>query len=272
MSRSAVLFLARDDSPNTNMRFGFDQKVYEVGAYVTGLSDGHNNIRAYTDSGKLISGASIKSVPIADWDTNYVSVMSKKAISYVVFNGDFMVMDKVKFDTSKPDVIEGKKKGGKKNGTDKDDYIEGKKKDDKLKGKDGNDTIFGKKGDDKLYGDKGNGTLNGGKGKDKLWGKKGQDTFFFDTVKTKDTIKDYKPSQDSILLGESAFVALGLGQLPDSQFSEGPVALDGNDYILYDPANGKLRYDPDGSGPLDPVLVAKLPSGLTMTADEFFVG
>ena len=35
---------------------------------------------------------------------------SKKAIDKVVFNGDYLVMDKVKFDTSQPKVIKGKKR------------------------------------------------------------------------------------------------------------------------------------------------------------------
>ena len=110
-------YLAIDNAPNASLRFEFKQKVYTVGAFVSGEGGSQNSIAAYTDSGKLISGASIKSVPIADWGTNYVTVTSKQAISHVIFNGDYLVMDKVKFDTSKPDVIKGKKKGGTKTGT-----------------------------------------------------------------------------------------------------------------------------------------------------------
>ncbi|MCP4382930.1 MAG: hypothetical protein GY798_16175 [Hyphomicrobiales bacterium] len=38
------------------------------------------------------------------------------------------------------------------------------------------------------------------------------------------------------------------------------------------PEQGKLRDDENGSGPIDAVKVSEFPSGLGMTADEFFTG
>ena len=48
----------------------------------------------------------------------------------------------------------------------------------------------------------------GGKGNDKLWGEKGQDNFVFDLVATGDTLKDFNPNDDTILLAQSAFTKL----------------------------------------------------------------
>ncbi|MCP4382407.1 MAG: hypothetical protein GY798_13495 [Hyphomicrobiales bacterium] len=44
------------------------------------------------------------------------------------------------------------------------------------------------------------------------------------------------------------------------------------DRVAPAPRIGIAPTDLGGGGVLAPVLVAKLPSGLTMTADEFFVG
>ncbi|SDB15197.1 hypothetical protein [Bauldia litoralis] len=41
--------------------------------------------------------------------------------------------------------------------------------------------------------------------------------------------------------------------------------------MLYDPTTGVLRYDEDSSGAIAPIVVAKLPGGLAMTAAEFFI-
>ncbi len=254
-----------------SMTFGFDTKVYKVGGYVTGYDFAQLALTAYDKNGHLITGASIKSVLVDDWGTNYIQVISKKPIDKVVFTGDYIVLDGLKFDTSKPDKIKGNKDGGKVNGTHADDLMIGKKGDDKFKAKAGDDTLFGKAGNDKLHGQNGNDTLNGGTGHDKLWGEKGQDSFVFDTVATQDTLKDFNPVDDTILLSKAAFTALSLGQLPSDQFVVGNAALDANDHILYDQASGRLYYDADGVGGVAPVEVAKLPAGLAVTHEDFFV-
>ena len=253
------------------MAFGFDTKVYKVGAYVTGYNFAQNALVAYDSNGKVITGASIKSVAVDDWGTNYIQVISNKPIDKVVFTGDFIVIDELKFDTSKPGKIKGHKDGGKVNGTSSDDLMIGKKGDDKFKAKDGDDTLYGKAGNDKLHGQDGNDTLNGGKGNDKLWGEKGQDSFVFDSVATGDTLKDFNPIDDTILLSKAAFTALSLGQLSSDQFVIGNAALDANDHILYNQVTGRLYYDADGVGSIAPVEVAKLPSGLAITHEDFFV-
>ena len=87
--------------------------AYTVSALVTGYDGAPNALVAYDENQKLITGASIKSVAVDDWGHNIIQVTSKKPIAYVVFAGDYIVVDRLQFDTSKPDVIKGDKDGGK---------------------------------------------------------------------------------------------------------------------------------------------------------------
>ena len=145
-------FLLSNEGFGSTISFGFNVKVYKVGAYVDSAKNfgDHETITAYDAKGHLIPGASIRSVPVEDWDTNYIQVMSNKPIAKVDFGGQYIVIDKVEFDTSKPHVINGNKDGGKVNGTKADDLILGKNGNDKIKAKDGADTVYGKNGNDKI--------------------------------------------------------------------------------------------------------------------------
>ena len=251
--------------------FGFNSNVYTVGAYVTGAGEAQNHVAAYDAKGKLISGASIRNVRVEDWDQNFIQVTSKKPIAKLLFTGDYQVIDNVKFDTSKPDVIKGNKSGGKVKGTNSDDLILGKKGSETIKGKNGDDTIEGKGGNDKIRGGGGNDFLDGAKGANKLWGNGGQDTFLFKKVQTHDVLKDFNPADDTILLAKSAFSLLPFGQLNETAFHIGHAAADANDRIIYNDANGKLFYDQDGTGAIGQVKIAKLPAHLSLTDADFFV-
>ncbi|MCB1495092.1 MAG: hypothetical protein KDJ86_04845 [Bauldia sp.] len=245
--------------------------AYTVSALVTGYDGAPNALVAYDENQKLITGASIKSVAVDDWGHNIIQVTSKKPIAYVVFAGDYIVVDRLQFDTSKPDVIKGDKDGGKVRGTNSDDLMLGKKANDKFIAKDGDDTLYGKKGNDKLHGKDGNDTLIGGKDKDKLWGEDGQDTFVFDTVATQDKLKDFNPDDDTILLSRAAFTEINTGLLDSGAFVLGSASVDAGSRILYDPATGRLYYDEDGTGSIAPVEVARLPAGLAVSHEDFFV-
>jgi Ca2+-binding RTX toxin-like protein len=264
-------YLGRNDPSGGMTTFSFNEDVYLVGAYVTGVDGSHNRIAAYDASGRLISAASIRSVIVADWDTNYIQVMSKKPIAKVVFTGDFQIIDNVQFDTSKLEIIKGSKFGGKVNGTNSDDLILGKKGSESIKGKGGDDTIEGKGGNDKIKGGDGNDFLSDGKGKNKLWGDAGQDSFLFRTTQTDDTLKDFNPLDDTILLAKAAFGILPLGQLSVAAFHIGAAATDANQRIIYDSGTGDLFYDQDGNGGIGAVKIAKLPTGLALTEADFFV-
>jgi Ca2+-binding RTX toxin-like protein len=163
--------------------------------------------------------------------------------------------------------------------------------DDKLYGAHGNDWLYGENGNDWLYGGIGNDRLNGGHGNDKLYGGTGKDilagglgkdAFVFDTKPHSkanfDKILDYKVRDDSVWLENAVFKGIGRGGTPDKPlklqakfFWKGSEAHDANDRIIYDPKNGALYYDKDGTGAASQVKFAQLKKGLAMSHHEFFV-
>jgi Ca2+-binding RTX toxin-like protein len=99
----------------------------------------------------------------------------------------------------------------------------------------GSDTITGYTGAD---------VLSGGPGNDVLTGGAGRDRFVFDLAPNAgtniDTVTDFTPGQDKIVLSRAVFTALpvaGTTLDPDSNANVG-----------YNPATGALTYDADGEG------------------------
>jgi RTX calcium-binding nonapeptide repeat (4 copies) len=137
--------------------------------------------------------------------------------------------------------------------------------------------IDGLAGNDTLSGGAGNDTLKGGLGKDRLTGGAGKDYFAFttspNTTTNRDVIVDFAHGQDRIQLENAIFTKLGAGThtLSSAFFRVGSKALDGNDYIVYNKANGVLSYDNDGSGSHAPVQIAVLLNRPTLTASDFVV-
>ena len=141
----------------------------------------------------------------------------------------------------------------------------------------GNDTAYGNAGNDRLNGGAGNDILSGGLGTDTLIGGVGSDTFVFDTapnsVTNRDTISDFNAAADKISLSRSIFTSLTPTlALDPTMFVVGTRALDANDYIIYNSANGLLSYDADGNGAGAAIQFALLttPTG-TLTASQIFV-
>jgi serralysin len=125
-------------------------------------------------------------------------------------------------------------------------------------------TITGNAGANTLSGLAGNDNLDGGAGKDILTGGVGNDVFVFNTdlnaSTNLDTVTDFVSGVDKIELDRSVFVSIGLGALAADRLVTGAaaVAIDENDYILYNTTSGTLYYDPDGSGTLPQVAFAVL--------------
>ena len=120
-------------------------------------------------------------------------------------------------------------------------------------GGNGSDTLTGNGANNTLRGLGGNDQLHGGLGNDILYGGTGSDGFWFDAAlnasNNVDTIKDFNTSQDSIFLENDIFKKLtGSGELATGNFVVGKIAIDSNDYIIFNPNNGALLYDADGSG------------------------
>jgi Ca2+-binding RTX toxin-like protein len=128
--------------------------------------------------------------------------------------------------------------------------------------------LTGGSGNDSLDGGGDMDTLEGGLGNDTLIGGAGNDRFRFTTTLgagNVDTLVDFSPGLDIIQLAGGAggpFAELATGQLASSAFRVGAVALDANDYLLYDSATGALLYDRDGNGALAAVQFATIQAGL----------
>ena len=138
--------------------------------------------------------------------------------------------------------------------------------------------------DDFFIGDEGNNQLDGAMGADNLLGAGGADTFVFayapgaasgfdhpNSHANIDTILDFTTGVDKIELSQSAFSALGLGQLDASAFVTGTAAQDADDRIIYDAATGKIYYDADGSGSGAAVLFAVLDNKAPLAATDFVI-
>lgn len=138
----------------------------------------------------------------------------------------------------------------------------------------GNNELHGIGGNDKLYGLAGNDKIYGGTGNDALSGGTGKDDFYFDTALNPsfnvDRMNDYSAADDSVYLKRTVFAALpATGTLPAAAFRSGPLALDADDRIIFDPTSARIYYDPDGSGPAAQVYFANVPLGRVLTNADF---
>ncbi len=161
-------------------------------------------------------------------------------------------------------------------GNDLSNKVVGNGGNDTLNGLDGNDSLNGGLGADVLDGGQGNDTLVGGLGNDSLTGGDGNDLFRFDTAldanSNRDSLLDFNVIDDAFQLENAIFTALTqTGTLAASSFVIGAVALDANDYLIYDNTTGGLFYDPDGSGPGGAVQFAALSTNLALTNLDFVV-
>jgi serralysin len=129
------------------------------------------------------------------------------------------------------------------------------------------------KGDD-FTGSAGDDRFNGGKGKDTVDGGDGDDIFEF-TVKLSgknaDRVQNFVSGEDTLFLSKKFFQdvnedSVGVSQ---SNFVIGAAALDDNDRIIYNDANGKLFYDADGSGDGAKKLFATLDPGTELGRGDF---
>jgi len=134
---------------------------------------------------------------------------------------------------------------------------------DRLAGAAGNDTLSGGAGNDTLLGGANIDQLVGGKGNDRLTGNDGSDRFVFaeSGAANADTLTDFVHGTDKIVLDDAAFAKLvptAAGGLKAANFHLGSAAAGSHDYVIYDPSNGNLYYDPDGSGTQQQKLIATL--------------
>ncbi len=72
-----------------------------------------------------------------------------------------------------------------------------------------------------------------------------------------------------MVLSQTIFTAIGLGDLDAGAFQLGTAADDAADRIIYDQTTGKLYYDADGNGAGSQVLFAQVTAGAALTNADF---
>jgi len=148
---------------------------------------------------------------------------------------------------------------------------------DLMTGRGGDDNMNGGAGDDNMSGGGGNDTIKGGPGFDTMGGGSGDDTFVFNTPLVDDpnnSVIDFETGSDTLKLDQSIFASLPLGTLTDENLvvsNSMPIALEADDFLLYDTGTGNLFYDADGFGSGDPVQFANISGGPGLTADDIIV-
>ena len=213
--------------------------------------------------------------PLLSTKVDIANVIGNKA--YVGFGGySYRVYTKLdivewEFSTSEPKPkagknINGDNKNNRLSGTNKSENINGKNGNDTLIGAQGNDSLVGGGGADELMGSSGNDILIGGGGADELMGGSGNDIliggsgaddFLLGNGKAyrkknlgTDTIKDFQPGVDNIILDTDTFVTLhsevGEGFSIEREFrtvkNKKAVSRSVAD-IVYDRATGDLYYN-----------------------------
>ncbi len=147
---------------------------------------------------------------------------------------------------------------------------------DTIHGSSFSDFLRGFSGDDKIYGNGGADTIFGDDGKDLLSGGDGADAFVFNvkpSAKNLDTITDFLSGTDGLIFKSNIFSKLAGDPDLSDNFVKNSKALDGNDYLIFNPSNNTLFYDADGSGKkVAAVAVVKL-VGVTdlNVSQDFFV-
>jgi Ca2+-binding RTX toxin-like protein len=135
----------------------------------------------------------------------------------------------------------------------------------------------GVSGSDRLNGGAGSDLLDGGLAADTLTGGSGEDSFRFSTALGNgnvDLIKDFKVTDDTILLDNLIFTSVGGdGALALGAFhrSAAGVAHDTDDRLIYDTDSGALFYDADGAGQSAAIQFARLSKNLNVSATDFVI-
>ena len=143
----------------------------------------------------------------------------------------------------------------------------------------GNDYLSGGGGNDRVVGDAGNDKLICGPGVDTLTGGANADIFVFNTAPgtsaNRDIITDFSHVDDTFQLENALFTKLGalagVHMLTPAYFRAGAAALDANDYIVYNHANGALYYDSNGNAAGGAIQIAALSNRPVLAADDFVV-
>lgn len=149
---------------------------------------------------------------------------------------------------------------------------------DRLTGNAGEDLLLGGEGNDTLTAGDGDDTLSGGTGDDNLAAGAGADLFLFDEAPGAalglDRVTDFNVQLDRIGFDQALFDALVAGDdgvLVEGQLHIGTIAVNADDRLIYNPANGRMYYDADGAEGAAQVEVAALSTGLAITEGNILI-
>jgi len=133
--------------------------------------------------------------------------------------------------------------------------------------------LTGNELDQSIVGNSGSNVIDGKGGADILTGGGGTDKFAFTSSLGSgvDRINDFSVRDDTFTLDDAVFTGLALGALSVGAFAKGASATQSDDRIIYDPASGKLYFDPDGVGGAAQVQFALLGTGLNLTSADFLI-
>jgi hypothetical protein len=130
----------------------------------------------------------------------------------------------------------------------------------------GNDRVIAGKDKVAIHVGNGNSTLTGGPGHDQL---------IFDSALSGHVEKftNFNVNRDKIELSAADFAGIGpIGHvLAAADFHVGAHATAHSQHIIYNPGNGFLYHDPDGSGPITAIHFATLSPHLALTHSDFLV-
>jgi Ca2+-binding RTX toxin-like protein len=170
------------------------------------------------------------------------------------------------------------------NGDDGDDLLNGNDGQDILVGGLGNDTLNGGNNDDLLRGGDGDDNLNGGDGNDVLQGATGidsmkgglgKDSFRFSSYQGElNIIRDFVVADDTIQVSAAGFGGglVGDRAITAEQLRIGSTATNSQQRFIYNPANGDLSFDRDGSdSAFEQIRFASLRNALAITNKDIFV-
>ena len=125
-------------------------------------------------------------------------------------------------------------------------------------------------GRDTINGGSQNDIIVGGDDIDVITGGEGADIFLYQNIGHRnDIITDFEPGTDKIRVSASGFGGgLTPGEVADSQFVLGFTPQDSSDRFLYNADNGRVLFDPDGTGAAGKIVIATLSDRPDFTQDD----